>query len=373
MSQFRVAVVGAGVVGEEMVKVLRQRDFPMSKLVVLARSPRRQTIDGVEFDVQETTPEAFDDVDIAFFAGTEGARGASQLFGWEAVERGAFVVDNGDDFRMDDRVPLLVPEVNPDALANHRGFVSNPNCSTIQMAHALAPLHRRAGLKRVVVSTYQSVSGTGAAAISELERQIRDYVAGRKLTCEVYPHQILLNLIPQISSLRNEFEGYYGEEIKMIKETRKVFNAPELAVSATCVRVPVFRSHSEAINAEFERPITAAEAREALANWPGIEVVDDPARGEYPMPLFAEGRDPTYVGRIRQDPCRPNTLDMWVVADNIRKGGRAQRGSDSRAGDRARLHCAEERVERVLLRFPGRSWRKSLQTQSRKRSPRRFR
>ncbi len=320
MSRFRVAVVGAGAVGEEMVRVLRQRDFPMSNLVILARSTRKQEIDGVSYDVKETTAEAFDDIDIAFFAGTEGVKGASQLFGWEAVARGVFVVDNGDDFRMDERVPLVVPEVNGDAIANHQGFVSNPNCSTIQMVHALAPLHKLAGLKRIVVSTYQSVSGTGSAAIKELSRQIADYASGNDLSCEQYPHQILLNLIPQISSLKSEYGGYYGEEIKMIKETRKIFNLPELAVSATCVRVPVFRAHSETVNVEFDMPISADNARTALASWPGIEVIDDPANGKYPMPLFAEGKDSTYVGRIRQDACNPNTLDMWVVADNIRKG-----------------------------------------------------
>lgn len=320
MSKFRVAVVGAGAVGEEMVKVLKQRDFPMSSLVILARSTRKQAIDGIEYDVKETTPEAFDDVDIAFFAGTEGVKGASQVFGWEAVNRGTFVVDNGDDFRMDDRVPLVVPEVNGDAVAKHKGFVSNPNCSTIQMVHALAPLHKKAGLKRIVVSTYQSVSGTGSAAIKELKQQIKDYVEGNEIKSEQYPYQILCNLIPQISSLKSEFSGYYGEEIKMIKETRKIFGIPDLAVSATCVRVPVFRAHSETINVEFEKPITPDEARKALANWPGIEVIDDPANAKYPMPLFAEGKDPTYVGRIRQDSCNPNTLDLWVVADNIRKG-----------------------------------------------------
>lgn len=320
MPQFRVAVVGAGAVGEEMVKVLRQRKFPMSKLTILARSERKQVIDGQEYDVKETTANAFDDVDIAFFAGTEGAKGASQVFGWEAVQRGAFVVDNGDDFRMDDRVPLVVPEVNGDAMASHHGFVANPNCSTIQMVHALAPLHQRAGLKRVVVSTYQSVSGTGSAAIKELEQQLRDYVAGSEIRHEQYPYQIVCNLIPQISGLKSDFEGYYGEEIKMIKETRKIFGIPDLAVSATCVRVPVFRAHSEAVNVELDKPISAQEAREALSAWPGLEVIDDPANGEYPMPLFAEGKDSTYVGRIRQDSCNPNTLDMWVVADNIRKG-----------------------------------------------------
>ena len=320
MPEFRVAVVGAGAVGEEMVKVLRQRKFPMSELKVLARSERKQTIEGVEFDVKETKADAFNDVDIAFFAGTEGAKGASQVFGWEAVQRGAFVIDNGDDFRMDPRVPLVVPEVNCDALAAHQGFVANPNCSTIQMVHALAPLHAAAGLKRVVVSTYQSVSGTGSAAIKELEQQIRDYASGNGIKNQQYPYQILCNLIPQISSLKTEFHGYYGEEIKMINETRKIFGIPNLAVSATCVRVPVFRAHSETINVEFQEPITADKARQALAAWPGIEVVDDPSNGKYPMPLFAEGKDPTYVGRIRQDSCCPNTLDLWVVADNIRKG-----------------------------------------------------
>jgi aspartate-semialdehyde dehydrogenase len=320
LSKYRVAVVGAGAVGEEMVKVLRQREFPMSDLIILARSSRKQVIDGTEYEVKETTANAFDGIDIAFFAGTEGAKGASQVFGWMAVEKGVFVVDNGDDFRMDPRVPLVVPEVNGDALANHQGFVSNPNCSTIQMVHALAPLHAISKMKRIVVSTYQSVSGTGGAAIKELDKQIKDYVAGNKIEHNVYPAQILCNLIPQISTLKAEFPGYFGEEIKMIKETRKIFGIDDLAVSATCVRVPVFRAHSETVNVEFEKPITPDEARKALAAWPGIEVMDDPDECRYPMPLFAEGTDPTYVGRIRQDSCNPNTLDMWVVADNIRKG-----------------------------------------------------
>jgi len=317
---FKVAVVGAGLVGEEMVKVLRQRNFPMSDLMVLARSSRKQLIDGVEMEVREATAEAFDGVDIAFFAGTEGAKGASQVFGWEAVSRGAFVVDNGDDFRMDPRVPLVVPEVNPDAIKPEHRFIANPNCSTIQMVHALAPLHKIARLRRIVVSTYQSVSGTGSAAIRELQQQIEDYVAGRELRWEQYPYQIFANLIPQISSLKEEFPGYYGEEIKMIKETRKIFGIPDLAVSATCVRVPVFRGHAESVNAEFYEPITVDKAREALSSFPGIEVVDNPAASEYPMPLFAAHKDPTFVGRIRQDPSNPNTLDMWIVADNIRKG-----------------------------------------------------
>jgi len=317
---YNVAVVGAGAVGEEMIKVLRQRSFPIANLKVLARTARRQVLDGREFDIVPTTEDAFDGTDIAFFAGTEGEKGASQLYGWEAVARGAVVIDNGDDFRMDPRVPLVVPEVNPDHLDKHQGLISNPNCSTIQMVVALAPLHRKAKMKRVVVSTYQSVSGSGSAAIRELQEQITAAASGEELEIREYPYQILCNVIPHISKLRDEFPGYYGEEIKMIKETRKMFDCPDLAVSATCVRVPVIRGHSEAINVQFENPITADEAREILAAAPGIEVIDDPANARYPMPLFADGKDATYVGRIRQDPCWPNTIDMWVVSDNIRKG-----------------------------------------------------
>ncbi len=320
MAKYKVAVVGAGAVGEEMVKVLNQRNFPMESLSIFARSERMQVMDGKEYHVKPVSPEVFDNIDIAFFAGTEGAKGASTLYGWEAVKRGALVIDNGDDFRMDPRVPLVVPEVNGDDIEKHQGFISNPNCSTVQMVHALAPLHKLAGLKRVVVSTYQSVSGSGGKAIKELDAQIRAYAAGEEIKGECYPYQILCNLIPQISSLRDEFDGYYGEEIKMIKETRKILHVPDLAVSATCVRVPVFRAHSETVNAEFEREITAESARKAMEEWPGLEVIDDPANNKYPMPLFAQYTDPTYVGRIRQDSCAKNTIDFWVVSDNIRKG-----------------------------------------------------
>jgi aspartate-semialdehyde dehydrogenase len=320
MSGYRVAVVGAGVVGEEMVKVLRQRSFPVADIVIMARSARKQTIDGQEYNVIPTTEEAFDGIDIAFFAGTEGEKGASQLFGWEAVRRGAVVIDNGDDFRMDPRVPLVVPEVNPEALDKHQGLVSNPNCSTIQMVAALAPLHRKAVMKRVIVSTYQSVSGTGGAAIRELKQQINAEVGCCDVEIREYPYQIHCNVIPQISKLKDEFPGYFGEEIKMIKETRKIFGTPDLAVSATCVRVPVLRAHSESVNVQFEKPISADEARKLLEAEPGIEVMDDPANSQYPMPIFADGKDAVFVGRIREDSCWPNTLDMWVVSDNIRKG-----------------------------------------------------
>ncbi len=320
MEGYNIVVVGAGLVGEQMIQVLKTRKFPAKSITVLARTERTQVIDGEEYQVKPTTPEAFDGMDIAFFAGTEGEKGASQLFGWEAVKRGCFVVDNGDDYRMDERVPLVVPEANADAIGQHQGFVANPNCSTIQMVAALAPLNRRSPMRRVVVSTYQSVSGSGGAAVRELDEQIKAAASGGDIKPQQYPYQILCNLIPQISSLKDEFPGYYGEEIKMIKETRKIFGMPDLKVSATCVRVPVRRGHSETVNVEFESPISPEEARELLAAQDGIIVIDDPASGKYPMPLDIEGKDETYVGRIRQDPGNPNALDMWVVADNIRKG-----------------------------------------------------
>jgi len=318
--KYKVAVVGAGAVGEEMVKVLNSESFPFSEIKILARSSRVQNIDGKDYNVYATTPEAFDDVDLALFCGTEGAKGASQLYGWEAVKRGAFVVDNGQDFRMDPRVPLVVPEVNGEEIKNSQGFIANPNCSTIQMVHALAPLNAISTIKRIVVSTYQSVSGTGSDAIKELEEQVVKYVKGEEIEPRNYPYQILFNVIPQIASLKDEFEGYYGEEIKMIKETRKIFGNPNISVSATCVRVPVFRAHSESINVEFENEISVSQAREAISKWPGLELQDDPANNIYPMPLFARGKNPTYVGRVRKDTGNPNTLDLWCVADNIRKG-----------------------------------------------------
>ena len=320
MADFRVVVVGTGAVGDEMVKVLRERKFPMSELRILARSNRKQKIAGEEYDVRETTADAFDGIDIAFFAGTEGERGASQLYGWGAVERGVFVVDNGDDYRMDPRVPLVVPEVNGDALDDQQGFVSNPNCSTIQMVVALAPLHRAARIRRVVVTTFQSVSGTGSAAVAELERQVREVPAGQPARPEQYPHPVFANVIPQVSTLKDIYPGYYGEEIKMIRETRKILSEPDLALTATCVRVPVFLAHSEAINVEFEQELSAERAREILSAAPGVVVVDDPARSRYPMPIDAAGKDEVFVGRIREDPSLPNTLDLWCVSDNIRKG-----------------------------------------------------
>jgi len=320
MRKYNVALVGIGLVGTEILKVLKERDFPIKDIKILATRKRTEVIDGVEYLVEPASIEAFEGVEIALFAGTEGAKGASRQYGWEAVKKGSIVIDNGDDFRMDRRVPLVVPEVNPEALEKHQGFVSNPNCSTIQMVMALAPLHKIAKVKRVVVSTYQAVSGTGSGAVEELKNQLRDVPQGKSPVIKNYPYQIFNNLIPQISSLKDEFPGYYGEEIKMIKETRKIFNEPQMEITATCVRVPVFNSHSEILNIQFEKRVTVEQAREALSGFPGIKVIDDPAKSEYPMPLFSSGKDEVFVGRIREDFSAPNTLNMWVVSDNIRKG-----------------------------------------------------
>ncbi|MFO7898994.1 MAG: aspartate-semialdehyde dehydrogenase [Planctomycetota bacterium] len=317
---YRVAVVGIGMVGQEMLKVLHQRAFPASEIQVMATRARTETIDGRDYEVIPASEDAFEDVDIALFAGTEGAAGASRQFGWAAVERGCLVIDNGGDFRMDERVPLVVPEVNADAMREHEGFIANPNCSTIQMVVVLKPLHEEAGLKRVVVSTYQAVSGTGRAAVAELERGVRAYVKGEAFCPEVYPHPIAFNCLPHIGSLRDELPGYTSEEAKMVFETRKIMGLPGLRVASTCVRVPVFNSHCEAANIEFERPITVESAREILADAPGVVVQDDFAGNLYPLPIEASGEDPVYVGRIRRDPSVDNGLDLWVVADNIRKG-----------------------------------------------------
>jgi len=320
-ASYRVIVVGAGMIGQEMVKILKERKFPISELKVLARSARKQVIAGEEFEVRQTTEEEFDGFDIAFFAGTEGEKGASVTFGWKAVEKGVLVIDNGQDFRMDERVPLVVPEVNPEALRNHQGFIANPNCSTIQMIMAVAPLHFKAGVKRIWCATYQAVSGSGGSAYRELEAQVRAWAEGKPLEAKEYPVQIAFNLIPQIARLSEEWEGYYMEEVKMIRETRKILSAPDMQITATCVRVPVFNGHSEAITVELEKPLSLEEARQAIAQMPGVVVVDDPKEFKWPYPLMADGKDEVFVGRIRKDSAVENGISLFCCADNIRKGG----------------------------------------------------
>ena len=317
---YKVGIVGIGAVGTELVKVLRERKFPIEELRVLARSERDETIAGETFHVVPAAPEAFDGLNFAFFAGTEGAKGASRQHGWEAAGRGVTVIDNGDDFRMDERVPLVIPEINPEALKGHSGFIANPNCSTIIGLMALGPLHREARLRRLVVSTYQSVSGTGRGAINELEQQVRDYVAGEPMKNDVYAHQIAFNVLPQIGSEKKEMPGYTSEEAKMLFETRKILGDDEILVSATCVRVPVFYSHVESINAQFEKPLSPDEVREILGSAPGVKVADDLAEAVYPLPIDTAGGDDVVVGRIRVDDTAENSLALLVSGDNIRKG-----------------------------------------------------
>jgi len=319
MKQYNVCVVGIGAVGTEMVRLLKQRDFPVKTLTILARTERTETIDGLEYPVKVAQPNAFDGMDFAFFAGTEGAKGASQTLGWEAVKRGCLVIDNGDDFRMDPRVPLVIPEINPDALKKHQGLIANPNCSTIIALMPLAPLHRAAHLRRLVASTYQAVSGTGSAAVKELETEVRAWAAGQSAKPEVYPHPIAFNVIPCVGSFKDD-SGESTEEIKMRKETHKILGDTSIRVATTCVRVPVFNGHSIAIHAEFERPLSPDEARALLANTPGVELTDDPKNAVYPMPLHASGAYDVLVGRIRRDQSVPNGLVLWCCGDNIWKG-----------------------------------------------------
>jgi aspartate-semialdehyde dehydrogenase len=319
MKKYNVCVVGIGAVGTEMVRLLKMRKFPVNSLTILARTERVEMVDGEEVQVKVACPEAFDGMDFAFFAGTEGAKGASQTLGWEAVKRGCVVIDNGDDFRMDERVPLVIPEINPEALKGHQGLIANPNCSTIIALMPLAPLHRAAKIKRIVASTYQAVSGTGAPAVRELETQAKAWAASQPLSVEVYPHPIAFNLLPAVGSFKDE-SGESTEEIKMRKETHKILGDAAIRIGNTCVRVPVFNGHSIAINVEFERAMSPEEARALLAAAPGVEVVDDPKNGIYPMPIAASGRFNVQVGRIRKDQSCDNGLVLWCAGDNIWKG-----------------------------------------------------
>ena len=319
MKQYNVCVVGIGAVGTEMVRLLKLRKFPMKSLTILARSERVEEIDGEKIQVKVAAPEAFEGMDFAFFAGTEGSKGASVTLGWEAVKRGCVVIDNGDDFRMDERVPLVIPEINPEALKNHHGLIANPNCSTIIALMPLAPLHKAAKIKRIVASTYQAVSGTGAPAVRELDLQAKAWAAGQPFANEVYPHQIAFNLIPAVGSFKDD-SGESTEEIKMRKETHKILGDAAIRIGNTCVRVPVFNGHSIAINVEFEKPLSAEQARELLKNAPGVQVVDDPKNAVYPMPLKASGNYDVQVGRIRKDQSVDNGLVLWCAGDNIWKG-----------------------------------------------------
>jgi aspartate-semialdehyde dehydrogenase len=317
---YRVAIVGAtGAVGQEMRKVLEERAFPVESLKLLAsvRSKgKRLPFKGEKIKVEVLQESSFRQVDIALFS---AGASISREFAPQAVKAGTLVIDNSSAFRLEKEVPLVVPEVNSHALNNHQGLIANPNCSTIQLVVVLYPLHQKATLKRVVVTTFQSVSGTGKRAIEELKEQSQTYLAGKEdVEPVVYPHPIAFNVLPHIDVFFDN--AYTKEEIKMVLETRKIMGLPQLALTATCVRVPVFISHSESVNIETEKSISPEEARQILENAPGVKVLDQPDKNLYPTPRHAAHTDPCFVGRIRKDDSIANGLNLWVVADNLRKG-----------------------------------------------------
>jgi aspartate-semialdehyde dehydrogenase len=320
--QDRVAIVGAtGMVGMAMRRILEERNFPLAGLRLLASERsrgRRLEFRGEELEVQVLDENSFEGIDMALFsAGTD----ISLKYAPIAVQAGAVVIDNSRAFRMDEGIPLVVPEVNPDDAFEHHGIIANPNCSTIQLVVVLKPLHDRAPMRRVIVSTYQSVSGTGKQAVDELLTQSREVLEGRDCVdcvAQVYPHPIAFNCLPHIDIFLPN--GYSREEMKLMDETRKIMGIRDLPLSATTVRVPVFVGHSEAVNVEFEEAIEPEEAREILRRAPGVEVVDDPEENDYPLAIECEDKDPCYVGRIRADLSCPRALNLWIVSDNLRKG-----------------------------------------------------
>lgn len=339
MSKLHVAIMGAtGAVGQEMLRTLEVRNFPLASLRLLASEKsagKKYPFRGQLLTVEKLTPESFAGIDIVL---ASAGASVSKEFAPHAVAAGAVVVDNTSAFRMEADIPLVVPEVNGDALERHNGIIANPNCSTAQMVVALAPIHREAGIRRLVISTYQSVSGTGQKAIEETLNQTRQILEGkRNVDAKVYPHQIAFNVLPHIDVFGPN--GYTKEEMKMVNETRKILEDESIAITATTVRVPVLRGHSEAVNVEMVRPINAQKVRELLAAAPGVVVVDDPANNHYPTPVYCEGRDDTYVGRIRDDISNPNAVEMWIVSDNLRKGAALNA-----------VQIAEELMRRNLLR-----------------------
>ncbi|MDB9312007.1 aspartate-semialdehyde dehydrogenase [Spirulina sp. CS-785/01] len=315
----RVAILGVtGAVGSELLQLLEERNFPLSSLKLLA-SPRSagRTLDfkGESLTVEAVNENAFQDVDLVL-ASAGGA--TSKTWAKKAVDAGAVVVDNSSAFRMDKNVPLVVPEINPEAAAKHQGIIANPNCTTILMGVAIYPLHKIQTIERIIVATYQSASGAGARAMEELRVQSQAILNGETPQAEILPYPIAFNLFPHNSPLSEQ--GYCEEELKMLKETRKIFSEPDLRVSATCVRVPVLRAHSETINLEFAQPLTIEQAKEAISQAPGVKLVEDWQKNYFPMPMEASGQDDVLVGRIRQDLSHPNCLELWLSGDQIRKG-----------------------------------------------------
>ncbi len=321
MRKYRVAVVGAtGAVGNEMISILEERKFPVGELTLLAseRSLGKELeFKGKSYPVQVLGEDSFEGIEIGLFS---AGGSISQKFAPFAARAGCVVIDNTAAFRYEPDIPLVVPEVNPEKVAEYktRGIIANPNCSTIQMVVALKPIHDAARIKRIVVSTYQSVSGTGKKAMDELIDQTRALLSFKDPVAKVYPHQIAFNCLPQIDVFMDN--GYTKEEMKMVWETKKIFGDDSMAVTATTVRVPVLRCHSESVNIETEKKISAAEVKELLKKAPGVVVVDDPGKKEYPLAIHAAGKDATYVGRIREDESIPKGINLWIVSDNLRKG-----------------------------------------------------
>ena len=316
---YRVAILGAtGAVGTELLELLEQRNFPIADLRLLA-SPRSagktMRFRGEDIPVEATSDRSFENIDIVL-ASAGGATSSS--LAPKAVASGAVVIDNSSAFRMNPEVPLVVPEVNPQAAAAHQGIIANPNCTTILMAVAVYPLHQARKIERIVAATYQSASGAGARAMEEVKQQSVAILQGKEPVAQVFPYPLAFNLFPHNSPLNDQ--GYCEEEMKMVNETRKIFSAPQLRITATCVRVPVLRAHSEAINLEFEQPLSVAEAREILSQAPGVQLMEDWAANHFPMPIEATGRDEVLVGRIRQDVSHPCGLELWLCGDQIRKG-----------------------------------------------------
>lgn len=357
MKKYNLAVIGAGAVGIEMLRVLKQRKFPINNLKVFARSARDINVDGDIYSVEPITADGFGGIDIALFAGTEGEKGAAVTYAAEAVRRGAVVIDNGNDFRMDSKVPLVVPEVNSKDLdlirkwllekkhrpqgrglasnkpegrglasnsQSHKGIIANPNCSTIQMVVALNPIHKKVGLKRIIVTTLQASSGAGKGAVEQLNEETNLIVQGGFDNLQVsalnkaMPQQLAYNCFPHIGSFVDG--DYTNEEWKLVNETHKIMHAPKIKISATCVRVSVRTGHSESIYIQTVKPITVAGIKNLLAKAPGVVLVDDVKNNFYPMPKDSEGKDATFVGRIRQDAFDKKGFWLWVVADNLRKG-----------------------------------------------------
>jgi len=338
VSKLNVAIMGAtGAVGQEMLRTLETRNFPLKSLKLLASersAGKKYPFRGQLLTVEKLTKDSFAGIDLVL---ASAGASVSREFAPAAVAAGAIVVDNTSAFRMEADIPLVVPEVNAHALERHNGIIANPNCSTAQMVVALAPIHKEAGIRRLVISTYQSVSGTGQKAIDECLLQSAQVLEGEDIEPKVYPHQIAFNVLPHIDVFGPN--GYTKEEMKMVNETRKILEDDSILVTATTVRVPVLRGHSEAVNVEMVRPVKAARIRELLQDAPGVVVVDDPANNHYPTPVYAEGRDDTYVGRIRDDISNPNAIEMWIVSDNLRKGAALNA-----------VQIAEEMIRRELFR-----------------------